>query len=42
MFVFSDGIKVAVAKPVNLADNARVKKEKSLSLASMLGEGDRV
>ncbi|GAB6275384.1 MAG: hypothetical protein STSR0004_22510 [Peptococcaceae bacterium] len=37
VFIFVDGVKAALAKPVNLVDNAKAKREKhSLSFASML------
>lgn len=38
VFVFADGVRVAEAKPVNLADNARVKRDRFLSFARMLDE----
>ena len=35
----ADGVRVAEAKPFNLADNARVKRDRSLSFARMLDDG---
>jgi len=39
VYIYENGLPIDEAKPVNLADNAHVKRERTLSFKSMLKEG---
>ncbi len=40
VYVYEDGVAVAEAVPVNFADNAKIKRERSLSFRNMLKGGE--
>jgi len=39
VYIYENGLPIDEAKPVNFADNAHVKRERTLSFKSMLREG---